>query len=298
MTHLIPLAARLQLALAADLGALIFFGKDVLGYFYSQLQTTRFLKQTKFPLFQIKIHSSDIVQKRLQSNITWEKGILTQPLLSQEYFSSRKQQPTTTQRPQEDRPALQSPHFTGYELIPSKSQSTSYKKSRSLKPRSSAQAVLPTKLPFRFTQCPERNFQSRGALCGDSVLRAEPVRRAAAGRRDARPGPQTRRSPCAPDPRLSPSPFSSRSLLAAAGATSARPARRSRTAQARAARARRTGAGTGTGVGMGRGTGLRSLRLFSFLVLFFFWFFGSFSVKDLFSSWNYGEVKPWKAYTL
>lgn len=67
MTRLIPLAARLQLALAADLGALIFFGKDVLGLI---TQTTRCLKQTKFPLFQVKINSSGIVQKRLQSNIT------------------------------------------------------------------------------------------------------------------------------------------------------------------------------------------------------------------------------------
>lgn len=94
-----------------------------------------FFKQTKFPLFQIKIHSSDTAQKRPQSNITWGKGILTQPLLSQQYFTARKQQPTAKQRPQQDRATLQTPHFARYELITSQSHSAGCKKLRSLQPR-------------------------------------------------------------------------------------------------------------------------------------------------------------------
>lgn len=67
--------------------------------------------------------------------------------------------------------------------------------------------VLPTELPFRFTQCPERNFQSGGAQCGDSAPGADAEGRAPVGgrggegsEREAEPGPQPRRCPSAAVP--------------------------------------------------------------------------------------------------
>lgn len=97
MTHLTPLAARLQLAIAE--GHLFFMGsmslavltlkkKVILSFLRIQLG---FLSKQKLFYFRLKF-TYLTVQKRLQSNITWGKGILTQSLLSQQYFSSRKQQ--------------------------------------------------------------------------------------------------------------------------------------------------------------------------------------------------------------